>query len=249
MNALDRTLEKFASRQVNEAAVGDAQRKLEALLARPPNARRGTRGNRWLAATASAAVAAFVVMWMSFSPTPALAFSAIQQNLRDFNTLSFVIDQRVAGHDTLQTRVNMTRQGDVRTEVGDDITVIVNSTEQRVLTLMKTPRVAMLTPLASPVERDDQLKWLEEIRDYQGVAAQLPQARNIDGHEAHGWQLRIEGIDMVIWATDEGVPLEMSMNQGVNVELEFHFRLNQPLAADLFSTRVPDGYSLAAKED
>jgi len=249
MNALDRTLEKFASCQVDAAAVGDAQRKLEALLARPPIARRGTRGNRWLAATASAAVAALVVMWMSFSPTPALAFSAIQQNLRDFNTLSFVIDQRVAGHDTLQTRVNMTRQGDVRTEVGDDITVIVNSTEQRVLTLMKTPRVAMLTPLASPVERDDQLKWLEEIRDYQGVAAQLPQARNIDGHEAHGWQLRIEGIDMVIWATDEGVPLEMSMNQGVNVELEFHFQLNQPLAADLFSTRVPDGYSLAAKED
>jgi hypothetical protein len=249
MNSLDQTLERLASRPVDETAVGDAQRNLEALLARQPNARRVTRGSRWLAATASAAVAALVVVWMSFSPTPALAFSAIQQNLRDFNTLSFVIDQRAAGHDTVQTRVDMTREGNVRTEIGEDITVVVNSSEKRVLTLMNSPRIAMITPLASPVERDDQLEWLEDIREYQGVATQLPQPRMIAGQQAHGWQLEVDGLDMVIWATAEGVPLEMSMNQGAQIDMVFRFKMNQAMAADLFSTRVPDGYSLAPQED
>ena len=247
MNSLDQTLEKFASCPVDEAAVIQAQRKLEALIARRPNARGVTRGGRWLLATASVAIAALAMVWMSFTPTP--AFAAVQQQLRDFTTLSFVIDQRVDGRSTLQTRVHMTRAGDVRTEVGDDITVVVNSSEKRVLTLMKSPRIAMLTPLASPVQRDDQLEWLDEIREYQGVATRLPQPRMIDGQVAHGWQLQTEGLAMVIWATDEGVPLEMNMNQGVNVDLLFHFKLNQPLAADLFSTRVPDGYSLAGAED
>ena len=194
-------------------------------------------------------MAALTVVWVSLTPTPALAFSAVQQQLRDFDTLSFDIDQRVAGRSTLRTRVSMTRAGNVRTEVGEDITVVVNSAEQRVLLMMNKPRIAQVMPLRSPVERDDQLEWLDEIREYQGVATLLPEARVIDGQEAHGWKLDASGIDMVIWATAEGVPLEMNMKQGPGIDLLFHFEMNRPMAADLFSTRVPDGYSLAKEED
>jgi hypothetical protein len=250
MNSLDRTLEWMVTREVDEVAVSEAQRELEALIAsRARHVRPAPRARGWLAVAASAAVLAIAMIWLPLAPTPALAFSAVQQNLRDFRTLRFVMDQRVNGRATMQTRVAMSRDGNVRTEVGEDITVIVNSAEQRVLTLMKSRRIAMLSPLQEPVEKDDQLSWLEDVRNFQGVATQLPGSRIIDGRKAYGWQLSTNGMELVLWATEDGMPLEMSMDQGTPLQLMFHFEINLPLPADLFSTRVPQGYSEVAPED
>jgi len=250
MISLDRTLEWMATREVDEAAVSEAQRKLEALIvsrARP--VRSAPRARGWLAVAASAAMAAIAMIWLPLTPTPALAFSAVQENLRDFRTLRFVMDQRVNGHATPQTRVAMNRDGNVRTEVGEEITVIVNSAEKRVLTLMKSQRIAMLSPLNAPVESDDQLSWLEDVRNFQGIATQLPRPRIIDGRKAYGWQLATNGMELVLWATEDGMPLEMSMDQGTPLQFIFHFEMNVPLPADLFSTRMPEGYSEVKPED
>ena len=246
----DQTFEKFASIAVDEGMVTDAQRKLEALIAaRAAGSRRVTRMRGWLAAAATAAVVTVAVLLLPLAPTPALAFSVVQQQLRDFDTLSFVIDQRVGGQNMMQTRVQMTREGNVRTEIGKDITVIVNSSERRVLMLMNTPRIARLLPLAERVEKSEQLAWLDQVREFQGVATPLQQMRVIDGRKAHGWEFAVAGMQIVMWATDEGMPLEMNIGQGTSTELLFHFNMNRPLAAGLFSTRVPDGYALATADD
>ena len=111
----------------------------------------------------------------------------------------------------------MTRDGNVRTEVGEDITVVVNSVgETRAHADEPGSASRMVTPLSVAGRAGRQLEWLEDIREFQGVATQLPQSRVIDGQQVHGWQLAVEGLDVVIWATEQGVPLEMSMNQGAH---------------------------------
>jgi hypothetical protein len=249
MKTLDQTLELFASRPADEAAVQEAQRKLETLIASRRTRVRVPATRGWLAAAVSVALVVVSIIWLPLTPTPALAFSAVQRQLRDFTTLSMVIDQRVNGAKTLQTRVAMTHDGNVRTEVGSDIVVVVNSAEMRVLTLVKPARVASVKPLDKRVEKSDQLEWLQEIRDFQGMATKLGGTRVIDGQKAHGWKLEINQMEMVMWATAEGIPLEMAMEQGKTVQLDFHFEMNRPLAAELFSTRVPAGYRLGDDED
>jgi hypothetical protein len=149
----------------------------------------------------------------------------------------------------MQTRVVVTRDGNARTEVGDEITVIVNSAEKQVLMLMNSARSAHLMPQRSSVEKAEGLEWLDEVRRFQGVATRLPQPRIIDGHTAYGWKLSAGGMDLLMWATAEGVPLEMTMGQGEQLQFDFRFEMNVPLDANLFSTRVPEGYTLNALED
>jgi hypothetical protein len=252
MNTLDQTLELFASRAVDETAVEDAQRRLEALLATRTPRKRRSHARGWLAAAISAVVGAVALFLLPIPSNPALAFSAVQKQLRDFKTLRFVMEQRLsgfAGPTTIESRVSMTHDGNVRTEVGPDLVVVVNSAERRVLTLMKSARVAQVTPLDRPVEKSEQLDWLEEIREFQGAANLLPLTRIIDFQRVQGWQLIVGEMNMVIWATEEGVPLEMTVDRGAALQLEMHFELDVPLAADLFSTRVPDGYRLGEDED
>ena len=87
------------------------------------------------------------------------------------------------------------------------------------------------------------------MRNFQGVATRLPGSRTIDGRKAYGWQLSTNGMELVLWASEDGLPLEMSMDQGTPLQFIFHFEINLPLSAELFSTRVPEGYREVAPED
>jgi len=251
MNSLDRSMELFAAREPEAALVSDAQRKLEALVgARVAGvARRPLRDARgWLAAAATAVVLV-TMLWLPFGSTPALAFAQVQQHLRDFRTLRFDVEQRMNGQRLMKARVSMTRDGNVRTDVGEDLSVVVNSSERRVLTLMHRPRIAMESPLGAPATKDDALRWLDDIREFQGEARILPQIRQIRGQRAHGWELATAGGNLVLWATDEGLPLEMTMDGSAKLQLSFQFEFELPLDAHLFSTAIPAGYSRAEPED
>jgi hypothetical protein len=251
MNTLDRTVELFAALEPGAAAATAAQERLESAL----GARAATRPRRtrsvggWLAAAASAAVVAVAILWLPLTPTPALAFSQVQDHFRDFRTLRFDIEQRVAGQETPRTRVSMTRDGKVRTDIGKDVSVIVNSVDRRVLTLMHSEHLAIESPLGSPVTQEDELKWMKDVRDFQGIATRLPQPRVIDGRAAYGWKLNVGGMDLLLWATEEGLPLEMQMTGQERIEIGLHFEFDAPLAADLFSTAIPAGYSRVQAED
>jgi hypothetical protein len=133
--------------------------------------------------------------------------------------------------------------------VGDDVVVIVNSAEARVLTLIRPSHAAIVSPLAHPVEEDDALKWLKDIREFQGAAQALPEPRTIQGKKAYGWRLETQGIEIVLWATADGLPLEMTMVPGAQLQLDFQFEFDVPLAPESFSTEVPAGYSLGVQED
>ncbi len=249
MNTLDRTLELFAREEPSAAHVQDAQRRLEARVTEATSrSRRKSRAGGWLAAAASAAAAVAAFVWLPLHPTPALAFSEVQKHFRDFSTLRFDVEQRMNGEMVMKSRVSVLADGSVRAEVGDDIVVVVNSSERRVLTLLKPSRVAMVSPLTDAPAKDDSLKWLDEVREFQGAAVQLPDTRVIRGERAHGWELPLEHGKIVLWANDGGLPLEMQLDHGVSVDMSFRFEFNRDLSAALFSTAVPAGYELREEE-
>jgi outer membrane lipoprotein-sorting protein len=252
MNSFDRTLELFASREADAAVIDEAQRTLETLVANRVAANSDRlpvrRARGWLAAAASVAVAAVAMLWLPFGSTPALAFAQVQQHFRDFRTLRFDMEQRMNGQVMMKSRVSMTRDGSVRTDVGEDVSVIVNSAERRVLTLLHSEHMAVVSPLGAPV-KEQALDWLRDIRDFQGAAKPLPRTRVIDGLEAHGWELEIAGGNLVLWATAEGLPLEMTMSGDAPLRLSFHFEFDLPFEPRLFSTEIPAGYSRGESED
>lgn len=251
MNTFDHTLNLFAAREPNDATVQAAQRKLEdaiaakaAMVARKPSRRVG-----WLAAATSAGIVALSILWLPLVPSSALAFAEVQQHFRDFRTLRFEVEQRMNGKVLMKSRVHVTRAGNVRTDVGEIISVIVNSTERRVMTLHHPARVATLAPLEVPVTQEDAMAWLEDIRDFQGEARALPRTRVIDFRKAHGWELATAAGNIVLWATADGLPLEMTLGGSTPVQLDFDFEFDPELPAQMFSTEIPAGYSLGKEED
>ena len=253
MNTLDRTLELLASREPDAATVTEAQRKLDALeaqwLASRTNHRPARPARGWLAAGASAAAAAVALLWLPLGSAPALAFAQVQEHFRDFRTLRFDVEQRMNGKSLMKSRIHVTRDGNVRTDVGDLISVIVNSSEHRVMTLHHPAHVATLAPLAAPATADDAMAWLQEIRDFQGEARALPQPRMIGHQKAHGWELETAAGKIVLWATDDGLPLEMTIGGSAAMQLDFDFEFDLAIPAQMFSTAIPAGYSLASAED
>ncbi|HYJ41965.1 MAG TPA: hypothetical protein VEW08_14325, partial [Steroidobacteraceae bacterium] len=203
----------------------------------------------WLAAAATAAVVAVAMLWLPFGTAPALAFAKVQEHFRDFRTLRFEVEQRMNGRVIMKSRVSVTQDGNVRTDVGDDVTVIVNSTQRQVLTLMHRAHVAVPSPLEKPATKEDALAWLDDIRDFQGEAKALPKARWIRGQRAQGWQLATAAGEIVLWANDEGLPLEMSLGSSTPIQLSFDFEFNPSLDAKYFSTEIPAGYSRGESED
>ncbi len=249
MNSLDRKLELFSGSEPAADAVREAQRKLERAVAGASPRRRKTRTTGWLAAAASAAVAMMALIWLPLSPGTALAFADVQKHFRDFRSLRFDIEQRVNGDLLMKSRVNVRADGSVRTEVGENIVVVVNTQERRVMTLVKPERAAVITPLPQPGTREDAMEWLQQIRDFQGAARALPETRVIRGQRAHGWELPLQQGKMVLWANDAGLPLEMKLDQGVSMDMSFDFEFEPSVPADFFSTEVPDGYTLRDQED
>jgi len=246
MNSLDETLESFATREPPADMVNAAQQRLEAAIAArvatvpAPRVRRGVTG--WLAAGATAMAALVAVVLLPLTPTP--AFAAVQEHFRDFRTLRFDMTQQVAGQTGIATHVATTRDGRSRTDVGTDVSVIVNTAEGRVLTLIHPQHVAMQMPIGGDPGDDDSLDWLEDIRKFKGAATRLPEPRTIGGREAYGWKLRTGNMDIVLWATESGLPLEMQMTGAQQMRFEFHFEFDLPLPDSMFSTAIPAGYRL-----
>jgi len=248
MNQLDTLIDSLSRAELSGAEVQDAQRKLDAVIANAPRRPAKRRVTGWLAATASAFATIAALVWLPLASTPALAFADVQKHFKEFDTLRFEFEQRMDGQVLVKGRVSLLANGAVRTEVGDDVVVIVNPVERRVLTLIESGRIAMVTPLEGTPTKDDSMKWLEEVRDFQGAAVALPEERLIRGQRAQGWRLATAQGEIVLWANEAGLPLEMQIDQGVKIDMDFRFEMNVPMAKEVFSTEVPAGYELQSPD-
>ena len=173
------------------------------------------------------------------------AFAAVLERFRNFNTLSMTVTQRLDGKRLQTSHTQVTANGVLRTDVGAQLSIIVDPVNGRMLTLLHDARKAMQASMpVSPVTPGAGLAWLEELRQFKGKATPLPGTRVIDGHAAHGWSLDAAGSTMQIWADADGLPLSMRMQGDTAMEIDYRFTFNQPIAPEQLSTDPPAGYEI-----
>lgn len=250
-------------------AIEGAQIRLERALRErdTPRAARRPRRARWaaFAATACAALALILVPFV-VGDRGGLAFAEVQRHFQDFRTLSMTIEQNgLAGAVVPVIHVALDDAGNVRTDVGQELSVVVNAVEGQVLMLMHDGKSAMRFPIdAVPMEpASEALSWLDELREFKGLATPIAETRVIDGEIAQGWSLDIGGARIELWARSDGMPLTMSIGQGRSTgsggdatgadddqdgrmfDLQMRFRFDAPTDPAALSTEIPPGYTSA----
>lgn len=239
---------RHADTALADGTLADAAQ--QRLLAALPAAR--PRPHRWLRplATAATACAVLVLGVALFLGDQRQAFAAVQQHLRDFDTLRLVVEQRMAGEPMMRSTMLLDRHGSLRTDVGEEVSVIVDVPGRTVLTLLHGARQALSMPLPAGrgAPRDDALHWLDTIRDFQGEAAPLPQSREIDGVPLHGWRLETQGMTIDLWADDDGVPRAMELGGAQGLTLDYRFAFDVPIDPVLLSSAIPPGYTPATPD-
>ena len=159
------------------------------------------------------------------------------------------ITQRYNGQPLQTSHSIVDARGVVRTDVGDQLSVIVDAPHGRVLTLLHAPRQAMIATIPKDKPADDEaLSWLDDVRDFKGQATPLPDTRIIDGRTARGWSLQASGTTMELWADADGLPLAMRQLGGGGLKIDYRFEFDRPIALGLLSSDVPTGCAPVAPD-
>ncbi len=228
---------------VPDEAIDHAQTRL---TARMQQARRPAHApaRAWWAVTATAVIAIAVIIAGPMLSGSGDAFAAVQAHFRHFTMLSMTITQRFNGQPLQTSHTVIDARGIVRTDVGDQLSVIVDAPRGRLLTLVHDPRQAMIASIPkTAVAQKNALSWLDELRTFKGKAKPLPNTRIIDGRTARGWTLGIGGTTMELWADVDGLPLAMRQQGGSGLEIDYRFEFDRPVAPGLLSSDVPAGYT------
>lgn len=244
--ALAAHVDAARGRDAGTAQADAAQARLQRTLAARTTPRRAALP-RFAVAFASCCVVAVLALalfagdqWLGGQH--GAAFAAVQQRLRDFATLRVVIEQRHGGERLSRTVLQLDRSGSLRTDVDDQVSVIVDMQRASILTLLHAPRLALLQPLPPGGRPDEALDWLAAIRDFQGQAQPLP-PRDIDGQQLSGWRLTTHGQRIDLWADADGIPRRMELGATADLVLDYHFDYDAPIAADQLSAVIPPGYT------
>jgi hypothetical protein len=228
---------------VPDEAINRAQARL---TARMQQTRRPARvpARAWWAVTATAVLAIAVIIAGPMLSGGGDAFAAVQARFQHFTTLSMTITQRYGGKPLQTSHTIVDARGIVRTDVGDQLSVIVDAPRGRILTLLHEPRQAMIAtiPKNRPAD-DDALSWLDDLRNFKGQATPLPDTRIIDGRTARGWTLQAGGTTMELWADAEGMPLAMRQLGGGGLEIDYRFEFDRPIAPEYLSSDPPAEYA------
>ena len=235
---------------VPDEAIDHAQAQL---TARMQQVRRPARApaRTWWAVTATAVLAMAVIIAGPMLSGSGDAFAAVQAHFRHFATLSMTITQRYGAQPLQRSHTVVDARGIVRTDVGDQLSVIVDAPRGRLLTLLHDQREAMLASIPkTTVAQKNALPWLDDLRTFKGKATPLPNTRMIDGRTARGWTLEAGGTTLELWADANDLPLAMRQLGGGGLEIDYRFEFDTPIAPGLLSSDVPVGYTpVAADED
>jgi hypothetical protein len=227
-------------------AISTAQERLMVRLHDTPHAK-PARSRSWLAFAAMASLALVISVMGPMMSGGGVAFAAVQKHFLAFDSMVMSVTQRFNGRVVQSSETIVNAEGVTRTNVGEQLSIIVDPQQGRVLTLLHEPQQAMLVqiPKSQPVPKNE-LQWLEELRNFKGQATPLPKTRMIRGDTAYGWALNLSGLQMEIWANAEGLPLEMRQLGGAGLTLEYQFTFDE-LNADVdkqLSIVPPSGYTL-----
>lgn len=228
--------------------VDRAQRGLLDRLSNQAPASKTRRG--WLAASVMAAMACAAILVAPLITGSNDAFAEVQRHFRNFKILSMWVEQRSGSVVLQRSRMTVDAEGNQRTDVGDELSVIVSPSARTVLTLFHPNREATVAELPPTSESPDAaLAWLEKIKAFKGSAKALPGAARIAGVRVQGWELDVNGDPIRLWATPAGMPVAMRAGGSHGVELHFRFQIDHSIPIGYLSPRVPHGYHIVQGED
>jgi hypothetical protein len=238
-------------RSVDEApstATSTAQERLIALMqSKAKPARSNSR--RWLAFAATAAIALVITVIGPMLSGGGVAFAAVQNHFSHFDNLVMNITQSFKGQPIQSSEIIVNAQGITRTNVGKQLSIIVDPKQGRMLTLLHDSREAMLTSIPkSQPQAQSELKWLQELRNFKGEATPLPNKRIINGHSAQGWVLNLQGLKMEIWADADGLPLQMRQEGSTELLIDYSFEFDREDMDKQLNSVPPSDYKLVQPE-
>jgi len=234
-----------------------AQRKLMTRLAdgKPSRSAIGLRTLRWAPAAAALLIVPMLLVWLP-GPMGSVAFADVQRYFNQFESMIVRITTTMAGEPVNEVTVQMDAENRTRLDSGDAFTFIIDPDRRQMLQLFHGPGIATRVPLDSDQTGPEaaRLEWLDELRAYQGQAQRLDATRTIAGREATGFALQSGGLDMVLWAADDGEPLRLEMQpeaytgpEGIEIGVDFSF--DRPLDPGAFSLKAPAGYQIRTDAD
>lgn len=240
-----------ATAEVSPLLVDRAQIRLMNRLHAAGQPMGGKRSTRVLFALGAALALCALLAWPLLKQDgSSSAFAAVRAHFMNFKTLSMQIEQYVGGTRIQQTRVLVDAQGTTRTDVGEQLSIVVDLQKREVLTLLHDVKRARRTalPIGTAPTSGQTFDWLAEIRQFRGQAIRLPTQRLIDNQPAQGWQLDIGSQTMVLWVDKDGLPLSMEQHTGADdrggMRLNYRFSFDGALDESQMSTMMPPGYAI-----
>jgi hypothetical protein len=246
MKDLDRKLDLWAAREPREPLVDSAQRALSEVMAQGDDRLRRSRVHRiggWVAAGGVAALVAAVPLVLS----PTTAFARAQKHLADFQTLGFELEFMSGNVLLMRGDVIMTPDGNYRHTWGDIVSVR-NQALGRNLTLFSVPRMYLEQDAGETATVDRWIALIGSLRAYDGEAVKLPEVRTIQGRPATGWTLTVRDKSATLWADEDGMPLELDVQETDKGHVYYRFEYNPPITGETFDTSIPAGYRSAEPE-
>jgi outer membrane lipoprotein-sorting protein len=206
---------------------------------------------RWLSAAAMV-LSLIAVVWLTpmFS-AKGHAFAQVQAHFLRFSSLVMHISTRINSVPTQQTTVQINAQGQVRTDVGQLLSTIVDPSSKQVMILLHPQKIAVIEPITNTPDGPNNpgTDWLEQLRAFKGKAIRLKKSKTIDGIAAQAWALQLNGQDTRLWVDPQGMPLAMEINSPGLIRTDLRFKFNQALAPALFSAVPPAGYRLEEADE
>jgi hypothetical protein len=247
MNSLDQKLDLWMKCEPGPGLVASAQQSLQTALAESESRlrrRRVLRVGGWAAAGASA----LVVVSVPLVFTSASAFAKAQKHLSDFQTLGFDVDFMSGDLLLMRGHVLMTPGGNYRYSWGD-ILSIRDIGAGRNVTLFSTPRMYLEKDLGERNQVDHWIDLIGKLGKFDGKVAKLPGTRTVAGQTATGWTLTIRDKPATLWTSDDGLPLELDVQETAKGRAHYRFQYNPSITGDTFDTSIPQGYRSAAPEE
>lgn len=232
-----------AAREVDDAALSAAVTNFRASLPEARPARRGIPA--WLRLGGAVAL---LVLAVSIVPTflpkqsGGQAFALVQAWFEDYQTMQVDITMMMGDARISEVRVWSRANGATRVEVQPVVHII--DPESKVMHTILNGNQVMTRELgiaAGTLPGDGHLEWLQELREFQGVATVLEQPLQVDGIDAMGWQLNLEGQSYTLWvdpADNRPLLMEAELPGGMFMIVVFSF--NEVFSAELFQPPAAD---------
>jgi len=208
----------------------------------------------------AATVVAFLVLPGGRGGTLALAdmLKPITAKTAKF-TITVRMEPQPAGMPPERTRQVLVMENIIRQELPGGAYTVTDLKSGRSMTIFPQQKKVMVIKITGlpqgakdPMSNDsfgELQRRIEELRGSGPKDVEWLGEKDFDGRPARGFHKRVEGTDLTVWADAETcLPVLMEMHYGSGPQQYFmtmsNFEFDVPLDPALFSTAVPEGYTV-----